>query len=243
MALQVSVDGAVLSRDEAWVEDGTTWITLRAFARTTPYELSWDGSTAWLSGRDTVLEIKPGELYVKANDRVFFAEGEIQVVDGKTVLPLRVLAKATGSRAVWNEPAATAEFTSAAERLPSADWDEEALDWLSRIISAESRGEPLLGQIAVGNVVLNRVRSGQYPDTVKEVVFDRKNGVQFEPTANGTIYDEPTASAVLAAKMCLEGADVVGDCMYFFAPALSQGSWIVNNCTYHTTIGCHRFYK
>jgi len=96
--------------------------------------------------------------------------------------------------------------------------------------------------MAVGNVVLNRVASSRYPDTVKGVVFDTKHGVQFEPTANGTIYDEPTQSAVLAAKLCLEGARVVGDCLYFYAPALSAGTWIVSNCTYYTTIGCHRFY-
>jgi N-acetylmuramoyl-L-alanine amidase len=78
---------------------------------------------------------------------------------------------------------------------------------------------------------------------VKGVVFDRKNGVQFEPVSNGTIYDAPTDSALLAAKLCLEGASVVGDCLYFYAPALSKGTWIVANRTYHTTIGCHRFYR
>ena len=60
--------------------------------------------------------------------------------------------------------------------------------------------------------------------------------------SNGTIYLEPTASSVLAAKLALEGADVVGESLYFYAPALSAGSWIVKNCTYYATIGCHRFY-
>jgi N-acetylmuramoyl-L-alanine amidase len=43
--------------------------------------------------------------------------------------------------------------------------------------------------------------------------------------------------------MCLEGTRVVEDCLYFFAPALSAGTWIVKNGIYHTTIGCHRFYR
>ena len=84
--------------------------------------------------------------------------------------------------------------------------------------------------------------SGQFPDTVKEVVFDRKYGVQFEPVSNGTIYDQPIDSAVLAAKLCLEGANTAGKSLYFFAPALSAGSWIRSSRTYCTTIGCHRFY-
>ena len=94
----------------------------------------------------------------------------------------------------------------------------------------------------MGNVVLNRVNSGQFPNTVKEVVFDRKYGVQFEPVSNGTIYDRPTDSAVLAAKLCLEGAAPVGDSLYFYAPALSAGTWISTSRAYYGTIGCHKFY-
>ncbi len=242
-AAQVSVNGTVLPQDQAWVEDGTSYIALRTFGQLSSQEVSWDGRSAWLKGEGLVLEARPGQPYITANDRVFYVEGGVRLTDGRTVLPLRSLAKATGAELVWNAAAGTAEFTILDNRPAPASWDEEDLYWLSRVISAESRGEPLLGQIAVGNVVLNRVRSGQYPDTIQDVVFDRTNGVQFEPIANGTIYDEPTESAVLAAKLCLEGAEVVGDCLYFFAPALSAGTWIVNNCTYYTTIGCHQFYR
>ena len=90
--------------------------------------------------------------------------------------------------------------------IPKVKYSEEDLYWLARIISAESRGEPLEGQIAVGNVVLNRVDSDNYPDTIKEVIFDRNHGVQFEPVENGTVYDDPTPTSVLAAKLALEGA-------------------------------------
>lgn len=241
-AAQVSVNGTVLPQDQAWVEDGTSYIALRTFGQLASREVSWDGRSAWLKGEGLALEARPGQPYITVNDRVFYVEGGVRLTDGRTVLPLRTLAKATGAELVWNAAAGTAELTMRDNRPVPAAWDGEELYWLSRVISAESRGEPLLGQIAVGNVVLNRVRSGQYPDTVREVVFDQTHGVQFEPTANGTIYDEPTESAVLAAKLCLEGADVVGDCLYFFAPALSAGTWIVNNCTYYTTIGCHQFY-
>ena len=100
-----------------------------------------------------------------------------------------------------------------------------------------------MGQIAVGNVGLNRTESDQFPDTVKEVVFDSQYAVQFTPVANGTIYQEPAASSVLAAKLCLEGAEVAGDSLYFFAPAVSAGSWITQNRTYYAAIGSHHFYR
>lgn len=114
---------------------------------------------------------------------------------------------------------------------------------MSRIISAESRGEPLLGKIAVGTVVLNRVASKEFPNTIYDVIFDRKWGVQFQPTANGTIHNEPTAESVLAAKLVLEGARAAGDSLYFLAPDLTQNHWIMNNRDHVATIGCHWFYR
>ena len=94
----------------------------------------------------------------------------------------------------------------------------------------------------MGNVVLNRVADKQFPNTVKEVIFDDKYAIQFEPVENGTVYDEPTDSAVLAAKISLEGADVIGPALYFYAPALSPVNWINQNRPFYMTIGCHDFH-
>lgn len=91
-----------------------------------------------------------------------------------------------------------------------SEYTDEDLYWLSRIISAESQGEPLEGQIAVGNVVLNRVASDQFPNTIRAVVFDTNNGVQFEPLSNGTLYNAPTAQSVAAAKLVLSGSSTAG---------------------------------
>lgn len=120
--------------------------------------------------------------------------------------------------------------------------DEDAVYWLSRIISAESKGESLEGQIAVGNVVLNRVKSPEFPNTIYGVIFDDRWGGQFEPVRNGTIYLEPTAQSVQAAKQCLSGVNNIGNCLYFLAPDLAQNFWIPQNREYVTTIGCHDFY-
>ena len=66
--------------------------------------------------------------------------------------------------------------------------------------------------------------------------------VQFEPVSNGTVYKTPTAQSVEAARRVLAGEQVIGKALYFYAPALSQGTWINANRTYYKTIGCHRFY-
>ena len=241
-AARVEINGAVLDANEGWVENGTSYVTLHALSREGDYRLTWDGTQACLEGEDFILWARPGTQYIEVNGRALYVPDGVSVVDNRTALPLRLLEDALGGEVTWNERVRIASFDVTQAQAEQADYPEEDLYWLARVISAESRGESLLGQIAVGNVVLNRVAAKQYPDTIKEVVFDRKNGVQFEPVENGTIYQEPTHRSLIAAKLVLEGADVVGDCLYFYAPALSKGTWIVNNCTYYTTIGCHRFY-
>ena len=131
-----------------------------------------------------------------------------------------------------------------AKSMVKADsaYDYEDLYWLARIISAEAKGESFTGQIGVGTVVLNRVRSSQFPNTVKGVVFDRQYGTQFTPVANGTIYEAPTESAVVAAKMCLDGYTLSNSVLYFLNPRISTSSWIQNNRQYAFRVGNHDFY-
>lgn len=241
-AARVEFNGTVLIQEEGWIEDGVSYITLDVLSREGDYLLSWKEGLAQLSGQGAELTVRPGNRYVEVNGRALYVEDGVRTMNGIPALPLRLLENALGAEVVWNGEEKIASLNTEDAKAQQAAYPEEDLYWLSRIISAESRGESLAGQIAVGNVVLNRVREGQFPNSIKDVVFDRKNGVQFEPTENGTVYLEPTESSMIAAKLALEGTDIVGDCLYFFAPALSRGTWIVNNRTYHTTIGCHRFY-
>ena len=160
------------------------------------------------------------------------------------MVPIRTLCQALGAGVEWDGTQSTIQITSGSGPILSGEqaYQADVVYWLSRIISAESRGEPMEGQIAVGNVVLNRVASETFPDTIPTVVFDRKYAVQFEPVSNGTVYDTPAASSVEAARRVLNGEKTVEGALYFYAPALSPGTWIVSNRTYLTTIGCHRFF-
>jgi N-acetylmuramoyl-L-alanine amidase len=128
--------------------------------------------------------------------------------------------------------------------LESAEtyYDEDSLYWLSHIINAEAGNQSLEGMIGVGNVVLNRVKDPSCPDSVYGVIFDNRYGVQFSPTVNGTIYDDPNDMSVAAAKICLEGYKLVGDSLFFVNPEIGLSSWFVSTRTYVATIGDHAFY-
>ena len=201
------------------------------------------GNVQTLSGPGFTLTAVPGREYIQVNGRCLYVPGGVQCRQGHTVLSLALLSNALGCPLTWNAATGTADLDTASARPPQANYNSEDLYWLSRIICAESGAESMTGQIAVGNVILNRVRSGSFPNTVEGVIFDRKDAVQFEPVSNGRVYLPPTSQSVEAAKRALDGENVVGSALYFYAPALSQGTWINANRPYQQTIGCHRFYR
>jgi len=233
----VQVDGTLLP-GVSHLEAGVTYVPLRylldAFGG---WEIAWNADTrtaeAVSSSRSLSADPETDTVTVDGTDY----EGSVYVENGRTYVPLRLVSNLLGGSAVWDPYLGGAAVTST-----DAPYDATELYWLSRIISAESRGESMEGQIAVGNVVLNRVASDEFPDTIPGVIFDRVDAVQFEPVENGTVYDAPTEQSVEAAMRVLDGEETVEDVMYFYAPKLSQGIWINANRTYSTTIGCHRFY-
>jgi N-acetylmuramoyl-L-alanine amidase len=116
---------------------------------------------------------------------------------------------------------------------------EDDLYWLSRIIHAEAKGESAEGRIAVGNVILNRMESDEFPDTVKGVIFQKN---QFSPVSNGSIYNEPTEETLKLAQRVLDGERVVpADVLFFYNPAVvSRDSWVWSR-EIVDSIGNHNF--
>lgn len=240
----VYINGSVLHA-HCPLTRGTTYVPMRAFLTAVGgYEVWWDREqkAAVARSNENAISAPVGQKTLTVNGTVYDLQNAIYIQNGVTYVPLRIFAGALGYDVRWDRKLGGA-VVDTKSTLPSYLYTEEDLYWLSRVIYAESGAESLEGQIAVGNVVLNRVRSREYPNSIYSVIFDTKDGVQFEPTANGTIYKAPSATSVTAAKLALRGSHPVDDCLYFYAPALSQGTWINANCTYVRTIGCHRFYR
>lgn len=129
-------------------------------------------------------------------------------------------------------------------------WDlpEEEIAVLERIVEAEAEGEDTEGKILVANVVLNRVRDEDFPDTVKEVVFQKVNGVtQFSPVSGGR-YERVTISedSVEAVERALNGEDLSEGALYFAARKAADPKamkWFDENLTFLFKHGGHEFYK
>ena len=200
--------------------------------------------TVTVSGGGYNISVSDGAYALYASGRVMFsATPSVLLDDGELYVPAKIAARAM-SMSVYDGGDTLGLYGTAKPAL-SGDkyYREDEVYWLARIISAESRGESLIGQIAVGNTVLNRVRSPEFPNTIWSVIFDKKYGVQFSPVANGTIYNTPSSSALLAARICLEGFSVSDEVLYFLAPRAASSTWIEKNREYAFTIGGHDFFK
>ena len=103
LGASVEADGRKLSREEAWIENGMSYMTLRTLEELTGYELSWTGTQARMTGEQMDLTAKPGEVYIEINGRVLYVPDGVQVRDGMMYLPLRVVARATGADLYWDD--------------------------------------------------------------------------------------------------------------------------------------------
>jgi len=110
---------------------------------------------------------------------------------------------------------------------------------LARIIYGEARGEPYTGQVAVGAVVLNRVRSSLFPNTIAGVIYQAG---AFDAVSDGQINYTPNSTAIKAAQDALNGWDPSYGAIYYFNPATATNKWIWSR-PMTVTIGNHRFCK
>ena len=245
---RVYLDGKEILQGECVIIDSVTYVPLRNFCNLLDEcRISWNGvtATATVKSDHLTLTAQNNALYIIANGHYFYTVGKVMNLNGHMYVPIRPLARAFNEELSWNASARCVELKSRSgvRAVPPAAYDADEVYWLSRIISAEAKGEPLLGQIAVGNVVLNRVRSSAYPNTIYGVIFDRKHGTQFSPVSFGTIYNPPAESAVIAAKICLEGYSLSDSVLFFLNPRIATNNWIVRNRPFAFRIGNHDFYS
>ena len=119
----------------------------------------------------------------------------------------------------------------------SAVTNDANVELLTRLISAEARGEPYVGQVAVGAVVMNRTRHPSFPSTISGVIYQRG---AFSCIDDGQFYQPVADSAYRAARAAISGNDPTGGAIYYYNPAKTTNKWIWSRPVI-VTIGSHRF--
>ena len=146
----------------------------------------------------------PGEPYiVKKGDTLF-------LIAQKYKIPLAELQRANN---IYTDRLDIGQVLA----VPVSAYAAEDLDLLARLIMAETQSEPYQAKVAVGAVVINRVESGLFAGSIKDVIYQRINGYyQFTPVANGWINRPANAECINAAKDALSGADPTNGAIWYY---------------------------
>ncbi|WP_216829771.1 cell wall hydrolase [Alkalihalobacterium elongatum] len=116
---------------------------------------------------------------------------------------------------------------------------KEEKELLERLVTAEAKGEPFEGKVAVAEVVLNRMDSEHFPDELEDVVYQEN---QFCPVTNGSINKKATKNAEKAVEEALKGTNETNDALFFYNDNIVKTSWLQSKQT-TTRIGQHVFKK
>ena len=238
---RVLADGVVIESAAPSVYEQTTYVSLRSvtMALRPDASVTWEGDHAAVTAEGLTITIYPNKCYLVANGRYLYLPQGVRFENNNTMLPVRVLAQALDAQVQWDTNDGSIYITSGTGAIVSGDeyYNADCVYWLSHIIFAESGNQPLNGKIGVGNVILNRVKSTLFPNTIYEVIFQKN---QFTPASSGSIYKEPNSESVIAAKLCLDGAVVLPNALWFNRAGCS--SWASRNKSCVATIGAHSFY-
>ncbi len=208
---------------------------MTAFPRTHAAVYSWGSSGEMVTKIQT--NLKKGVLYRQRGRRFRYAD-----LEGRAELPAQnglTVDGVVGNRTLAALGLSESSGGGSGSSGSSSGSTNSNLYLLARIISAEARGEPYEGQVAVGAVVLNRVKHPSFPNSLSGVIY--QNGA-FTAIVDGQ-FDEPISSqSYQAARDALGGWDPSGGAIYYYNPAKTTNTWIYSREVIKT-IGNHVFAK
>ena len=217
----VSVNDQVVENNGIVIMDsGVLYGSVSEFASHLDVGVKWSelAKVATLNINGDFVSFKKDSTMLIINNKRFDMENNAIIRNGRIYVPIEVLFEHLNIEHVLDQTLVHLSIEhESIEMEPSAvaliDFTEEDLLWLSRIIEVEARGGSVDKKTAVGNVVINRVKSSQFPNTIYEVIFQKG---QFPPAyKSGFTSVVPSETSVTAAKRALMGVEIAKDCLFF----------------------------
>lgn len=236
--VNIIVDGKALSADiPPFVEDGTTYLSVHSIGDMLgAQDVVWNNDE-----RSVTIRMDGAEMKLVIGSEIAYIDGEAiagsvapVIRNERTYLPVRFVAETLGAQVGWQPETKTVTISFGLVE------DETGLYWLARIVQVEAGNELYEGKLAVANVILNRVKSPKYPDTIYDVIFQPN---QFPPAANGMLNNiTPNDDCYAAAAEAMSGVNNIGECVSFCAASQTETSWVAQNMTFYARVGNHCFY-
>ncbi len=219
--------------------DGRYYVSVSGFAKAvdpgTSFKISDNGSTCTVSAKGIDIKAVKGKIYIEANERAL-PTPKLSADGGKVTAPLDIMAKIFSVSVTYADD--RVNVTESDGYIKSGDdiYDADTLDLLSRVMYCEAGEEPFDGLLAVGAVIMNRVSTAGFPNTVYAVVYQKN---QFTVVDSDSFFNEPNERSIIAAKMCLEGYRYDKRVLFFDA---TGDAWASKNRNFLYKLGNHYFY-
>ncbi|RKQ34324.1 LysM peptidoglycan-binding domain-containing protein [Oceanobacillus halophilus] len=199
------------------------------------------GGTAPVQSKSTTYQVVPGDTLYKIATQNGTTVDAIKQANRLTSNNLQIGQTLTIPSGASLAMEASSEIATPKAEQPS-EVNQEDLEWLAKMIYSEGRGESLEGQIAVGAVIMNRVKSPLFPNKVKDVLFEKSYGYyQFTPAETGAINSAtPNAQNREAARRAMNGEDPTNGALFFYNPKKTSSAYLRSR-EVSTVIGGHVF--
>lgn len=216
------------------LKDGITYAPIRFIAEAFYHNVSWDkeNNTIYISEKATYI--------VKEEDTLASISSQLNIPIENLIAWNNLSSEEVSPNMKLKLEPVTITAIDEIRTNAVISYKDTELDLLAKIVFTEARDEPYEGYLAVAAVVINRVESPNFPDTIYDVIYQPG---QFYPVKSGKINEVvPDENSYKAAKEALLGADPVNGALYFYNPRIS-GSGLFSNKEFIKTIGNHNFYK
>lgn len=227
--------------------NGITYIPVRFASNALGATVTWDQISCQAivnKGSNTLVFIpETNSCYINN----IWNHAEQKHIDGVLYVNANFLFPALGADVGWDSYRYEVKVTLPGYTVPSqyieTYYTPEDVYWLSKITTCEAGSGSFEGKVMVANVVLHRRASSSFPNTVKEVIYDKKYGVQFPPAHKSTMdRANPTTHTILACKAALNGLDLAPNCLYFNHESVKSG-WVVRTRKFYKQVDDNKFYK
>ena len=236
--IDIVINGCIIKTPvNAFLENDTTYVPVRAIAEALGASVSWNDETKTAT-------------VVKGEESIDFStldeeNGAILYLD-TTFIPVRAVSEKLGCEVRWDDYYyqvwISAPDITISEEMADYTYSNPEILIVAQVLQCECGSSPFEGKLAVANVITNRVKSTQFPNSVEEVIYDRRYGsVQFSIAYNGKLNNTPSTECILAAKCALDGVNVAPDCLFFQADYV-KNSWMDKNRERAMSVGGNTFF-
>jgi N-acetylmuramoyl-L-alanine amidase len=222
--ITVKINGQPIYVDSApYLKNNRTFVPVRFVAEAFSMEVEWiqDEKKTILKDETKTIEMQLNSNKLIVNGEEITMDATVEGVDGRTMVPIRYFAELMGFAIEWDDATCSVELFKDDVVIPEScllkrQYTDEDLTWLARLVHVEGHYLGLEAKVAIANVVLNRVKSPHFPNTIYDVIFDKRYSKQFPPAHKKGFPDlVPDKCCVIAAKMALEGVNNADKCLYF----------------------------